>query len=104
MWRAVSRRADTHEEAVAALRAWRNGLQRVEENQVFADHIDAIRKRFPDGIAEAQRLLAEAQRLQTKLSEHVRQLLQQKEAADAPCSGGLPPPPPLGYRHFLAHS
>jgi len=83
----------------------------VEENQVFADHIDAIRKRFPDGIAEAQRLLAEAQRLQTKLSEHetklsehVRQLLQQKEAADAPCSGGLPPPPPLGYRHFLAHS
>ena len=53
---------------------------------------------------EAQRLLAEAQRLQTKLSEHVRQLLQQKEAADAPCLGGLPPPPPLGYRHFLPHS
>ena len=71
----------------------------MEENQVFADHIDAIRKRFfPDGIAEAQRLLAEAQRLQTKLSEHVRQLLQQKEAADAPCLGGLPPPPPLGCR------
>ena len=83
----------------------------MEEERTFADwsqrlqtDIDAIRKRFPDGIAEAQRLLAEAQRLQTKLSEHVRQLLQQKEAADAPCSGGLPPPPPLGYRHFLAHS
>ena len=77
----------------------------MEENRTVADHIDAIRKRFPDGIAEAQRLLAEAQRLQTKLSEHVRQLLQlKKEAADAPCSGGLPPPPPLGYRHFLAHS
>ena len=48
--------------------------------------------------------LSEFYDLVPKLGEHVLQLLQQKEAADTPCSGGLPPPPPLGYRHFLAHS
>ena len=84
-------RYNTEKEAIAALQAAKERLRRADEEWAVADRIDGSCKRFPNDIAEAQRL-------QTKLSEHVRQLLQQKEAADAwreaACSGGLPPPPP----------
>ena len=92
-------RYNTEKEAIAALQAAKERLRRADEEWAVVDRIDGICKRFPNDIAEAQRL-------QTKLSEHVRQLLQQKEAADAwreaACSGGLPPPPPppLGWADF----
>ena len=47
-------RYETEQEAVAALRAAKERLRRVDEEGVLANHIDAMCKRFPDQLAAFQ--------------------------------------------------
>ena len=47
-------RYETEKEAVAALRAAKERLRRVDEEGVLANHIDAMCKRFPDQLAAFQ--------------------------------------------------
>ena len=47
-------RYETAKEAVAALRAAKERLRRVDEEGVLANHIDAMCKRFPDQLAAFQ--------------------------------------------------